>query len=199
MTKFDKLAKRTFDILLSLVLIIILWPIILICWLLVSFETKSHGLFVQKRVGQNAAIFNVYKLKTMINKGAGNRPSITTANMKEITKLGRVYRRYKLDELPQLFNVLKGDMSFVGPRPDVPGYADKLTGEDRMILDLRPGITGPASIKYKDEETLLSQKGNAREYNDLVIWPDKIKINKKYIQEYSFMKDLVYIIKTLKS
>jgi lipopolysaccharide/colanic/teichoic acid biosynthesis glycosyltransferase len=129
-----------------------------------------------------------------LNKGS----TVTTANDKRITKSGRFFRKYKIDELPQLINVLKGDMSFVGPRPDVPGYADKLEGEDRIILSIKPGITGPASLKYKNEEEILASEKNPKEYNDKIIWPDKVKINKEYIKNWSLKKDIEYIIKTIK-
>ena len=123
--------------------------------------------------------------------------TVTTANDMRITKSGKFFRDSKIDELPQLFNVLFGSMSFVGPRPDVEGYADKLKGEDRAILTIRPGITGPASIKYKNEEEILAEQANPKEYNDQVIWPDKVAINLQYIKEWSLKKDIQYIIKTV--
>ncbi len=121
----------------------------------------------------------------------------TTINDPRVTKIGRFLRKTKLDELPQLWNVLIGDMSLVGPRPDVPGYADKLKGEDRIVLTVRPGITGPASLYFKNEETLLAKQNDPKRYNDEVIWPQKVKINRNYILEYSFKKDLMYIFKTI--
>ncbi len=123
---------------------------------------------------------------------------VTTSNDRRITKSGAFFRRTKIDELPQLFNVLIGDMSFVGPRPDVPGYADRLEGEARAILELRPGITGPASLKYKNEEEILAQQKDPKMYNDTVIWPDKVAINLEYIQNWSFKKDMEYIFQTIK-
>jgi lipopolysaccharide/colanic/teichoic acid biosynthesis glycosyltransferase len=128
-----------------------------------------------------------------------NGSTVTTANDKRITKSGRFFRRYKIDELPQLINVLKGDMSFVGPRPDVPGYADKLEGEDRIILTIKPGITGPATLKYKNEEEILAKVEDPVKYNNEVIWPDKVKINKEYIKNWSLKKDIEYILKTIKA
>lgn len=121
--------------------------------------------------------------------------SITNKEMK-ITRWGAFLRKYKLDELPQLINILKGEMSFVGPRPDVEGYADLLTDSDRIILSVKPGITGPAQIKYKNEEKILSSQENPQQYNDRVIWPDKVKINKDYVENYSFKRDLQFLIKT---
>ena len=195
MKKKDKLIKRSFDIFLSLIGLIILWPVILIAWIIASIETKSNGMFSQIRVGENGKLFKIYKIKTMKDKKG---TSVTTANDSRITKSGKIFRKYKIDELPQLWNVLIGDMSFVGPRPDVPGYADKLEGEDRIILSVKPGITGPASIKYKNEENILASVENPKEYNDKVIWPDKVKINKEYIKNWSLKKDIEYIIKTIK-
>jgi len=195
MTKKDKIVKRVFDFLLALIGLFFTWPIILIAWIIASIETKSNGFFLQKRVGENGKLFTIIKIKTMYpNKGS----SITTANDKRVTKSGKFFRKYKIDELPQLFNVLIGDMSFVGPRPDVKGYADKLQGEDKIILSVKPGITGPATLKYKNEEEILAKVDNPIEYNDKVIWPDKVKINKEYIKNWSLKKDIEYIIKTIK-
>jgi lipopolysaccharide/colanic/teichoic acid biosynthesis glycosyltransferase len=195
MSKKDKFIKRSFDIVLSLIGLFLTWPIILIAWILASFETKSNGMFSQIRVGENAKPFKIYKIKTMTSsKGT----TITTANDNRITKYGKFFRKYKIDELPQLWNVLVGDMSFVGPRPDVPGYADKLEGDDRIVLSIKPGITGPASLKYKHEEEILAKVDNPVEYNDKVIWLDKVKINKEYIKNWSLKKDIEYIKKTIK-
>jgi lipopolysaccharide/colanic/teichoic acid biosynthesis glycosyltransferase len=195
MSKKDKFIKRNFDIVLSLIGLFLSWPIILIAWILASFETKSNGMFSQIRIGENAKPFKIYKIKTMTSsKGT----TITTANDNRITKYGKFFRKYKIDELPQLWNVLVGDMSFVGPRPDVPGYADKLEGDDRIVLSIKPGITGPASLKYKNEEEILAKVDNPVEYNDKVIWPDKVKINKEYIKNWSLKKDIEYIKKTIK-
>ncbi|GAB6045576.1 sugar transferase [Caminibacter profundus] len=196
MTKKDKLIKRFFDFTLALVGLIITWPIILIAWLIASIETKSNGFFLQKRVGENGKQFSIIKIKTMY---PNNGSTVTTANDNRITKSGKIFRKYKIDELPQFINVLKGDMSFVGPRPDVPGYADKLQGEDRIILSVKPGITGPASLKYKNEEEILAGVSDPIKYNNEVIWPDKVRINKEYIKNWSLKKDIEYIIKTIRS
>jgi len=190
------MQKRVFDVVLSLFGLALTWWVILIAWLVATFETKSNGLFVQKRVGKDGKLFNVYKIKTM-KKVDGIDTTITSANDVRITKSGAFFRKTKIDELPQLFNVLFGTMSFVGPRPDVSGYADKLEGEDRIVLSVRPGITGPASLKYKDEEEILSKQQNPKKYNDEVIWPDKVKINKHYIKNWSLKKDIEYILKTV--
>jgi lipopolysaccharide/colanic/teichoic acid biosynthesis glycosyltransferase len=153
--------------------------------------------FLEKHFNEkNGVLFNLYKIKTM-KKVDGVDVSITSSNDIRITKSGKFFRDTKIDELPQFWNVLLGDMSFVGPRPDVEGYADKLQGDDRIILSIRPGITGPASIKYKNEEDVLSQQNNPQEYNDAAIWPDKVKINIEYIKNWSLRTDIEYIIKTI--
>jgi len=195
MSKKDRIIKRVFDFTLALLGLLVTWPIILIAWAIASIETKSNGFFLQKRVGQNGKLFTIIKIKTMKDMPGG---TVTTVLDKRITKSGRFFRKYKIDELPQLINILKGDMSFVGPRPDVPGYADKLRGEDRIILSVKPGITGPATLKYKNEEEILAKVKNPVKYNDEVIWPDKVNINKEYVKNWSLKKDIKYILKTLK-
>ena len=197
MTAWGRASKRTFDIIFSLVGVVLTFWIMLIAFIVASIETKSFGLFIQKRIGKDGEPFNVFKIKTM-KKVDGVDTTVTTSNDMRITKSGAFFRKTKIDELPQLFNVLFGSMSFVGPRPDVEGYADKLEGEDRAILTIRPGITGPASIKYKNEEEILAKQPNPKEYNDKVIWPDKVAINLQYIKEWSFKKDIEYIIKTIR-
>ena len=196
MSYSDRVIKRGFDFIVSLIGLLLLLPIIAVAWIIAAIETRSNGFFVQERVGRNADLFNVYKIKTMI-KIEGIDTTITQANDARITKSGEFFRKTKIDELPQLWNVLIGDMSFVGPRPDVSGYADKLEGNDRIILTIRPGITGPASMKYKDEEELLRSQADPKEYNDKVIWPNKVEINKNYINNWSLITDIEYIIKTV--
>lgn len=190
------LLKRIFDFCLSIILILLFGWLILLAWILSSRDTKMNGLFLQKRIGRDGKVFSVFKIRTMVLVN-GVDTTVTSANDCRITKLGKLFRRSKIDELPQLFNVLIGQMSFVGPRPDVPGYADKLEGDDRVILTLRPGITGPASLKYKNEEQLLAKQSNSIKFNNEIIWPDKVKLNKRYVHNYSFMKDLYYIFKTI--
>lgn len=195
----NRLFKRLFDVCFSFVGLFFTFPIILVSLLWVVFDTKSNGIFAQERIGRNGRVFKVFKIKTMKNLNFDDkRTSITANELTRVTKSGTLFRKYKIDELPQLWNVLIGDMSFVGPRPDVSGYADYLIGEDKNILILRPGITGPASIKYKNEEYILSRQIDPQSYNDTVIWPDKVKINLEYLNNYSFFKDLGYIIKTIK-
>ena len=191
-----RLSKSIFDFCCSFVGLLLSFWLIFIAWLVASIETKSNGLFTQRRVGKDGKLFNVYKIKTMkVIEGVDT--TITASSDVRITKSGKFFRDTKIDELPQLWNVLIGDMSFVGPRPDVEGYADTLEGKDRVLLTIRPGITGPASLKYKNEEEILSGIENPKEYNDRVIWPDKVKINIEYIKNWSLKNDIKYIIKTV--
>jgi len=192
----DKIEKRLFDIVLSAVGIGMTWWVMVFAWIVATFETKSNGLFIQERIGKDAKLFLVFKIKTM-KSVSGVDTTVTKSGDVRITKSGAFFRATKIDELPQLFNVLLGNMSFVGPRPDVKGYADVLEGEDRIVLSVRPGITGPASLKYRDEESILATKDNPEEYNRDVIWADKVQINKNYVQEWSLKKDIIYIIKTI--
>lgn len=181
--------KRIFDIAASFVLTCILIVPMLLLLILAAISMKQSGLFFQLRVGRNGKLFRLYKLRTL----KGNHHEDVLQIKKSETKFGYWLRSTKLDELPQLFNVLKGEMSMVGPRPDIPGYADKLKGHDRIILTVKPGITGPATIKYKNEDVLLIKKSNPKEYNDLVIWPDKVAINKEYVLNWSLLKDIGYL------
>lgn len=190
--------KRIFDILFSFLGIAALWWLILIAWIVASVDTRANGLFCQRRVGRHGKTFLIYKIRTMHVDKSDGRSTITVAGMNGISRSGRWLRKYKIDELPQLFNVLLGQMSFVGPRPDVPGYADRLVGDERLILELRPGITGPASLKYRDEEVILSRVSDAKKYNDEVIWPDKVRINAEYYRGHSLFKDVMYIWKTVR-
>lgn len=195
MSKSDFLLKRIFDIFFSAIGIAVFCPLILLCWIIAAIDTRSNGFFIHKRVGRHGRIINVYKIKTMYASD-GIRSPLASNNISLITRSGALFRKYKLDELPQLFNVLSGSMSIVGPRPDVPDYADQLEGSDRIILLLRPGITGPASIKYKNEEAILSAADDPVLYNDTVIWPDKVRINKDYFIEYSLLTDVKCIMQT---
>ena len=196
MSRTDILFKRVFDIGASLAGLLLLAPVIFLCWLVAALDTRSNGFFIQKRIGRHGRVIRVCKIKTMY-PGDSQRSPIASRNIASISRSGRVFRKYKLDELPQLFNVLAGSMSLVGPRPDVPGYADRLQGEDRIILSLRPGITGPASIKYKDEESILAAVDNPEAYNDRIIWPDKVRINREYVNNYSLLHDIRYIFHTI--
>lgn len=188
--------KFTFDRLVSLFGLILLSPVLLIVAILIKIKMPGGPvLFTQKRVGRNGKLFTMYKFRSMTVSHSGS--SISVAGESRITPFGAKIRRYKIDELPELWNVLVGDMSFVGPRPDVPGYADMLKGEDRKILKLRPGITGPASLKYRNEEELLSQVDDPIKYNNEVIFPDKVRINLYYLNNYSFWTDIKLILCTV--
>ena len=188
--------KRFFDLFFSLFLIIIGSPVIFFAWILASIETKSNGFYCQERVGKNGNLFFVFKIKTMLDSKI-DKNNVTTSDNPRITFLGKYFRRFKVDELPQLFNVLIGDMSFVGPRPDVKGFADELTGEDALILKIRPGITGLSSLKYKNEEYILSNVKNPIDYNKSVIYPEKIKLELQYIKNWSLFNDIKLILFTV--
>lgn len=216
------MAKFLFDRFVSLIGLFFLWPVLIVLAVLIRFKMPGGpAFFTQKRVGKGGKLFTMYKFRSMTVSHGGS--SVSVAGESRITPLGAVLRKYKLDELPELWNVLIGDMSFVGPRPDVPGYADKLEGEDRLILNLRPGITGPASLKYRDEEEQIAafvQKVKANDqivmesyrsvdfcqmtdeeiavwYNDNVIYPDKVKINLDYFRHNTLIGDLKYIFETV--
>lgn len=188
--------KRTFDTLLAAIGILLLWPVGILIAIAVIISSPGPALFIQKRVGQHGKLFGCIKFRTMY-LGAHERGSITACSDTRITWLGKFLRKFKLDELPQLWNVLTGKMSFVGPRPDVPGYADRLEGEDRKILLLRPGITGPASIYFRKEEQILSQVKDPASYNDQIIWPQKVQLNKQYLENWSFWNDVGLVLITL--
>lgn len=176
--------------------LLLLWPVMVVVAILIKVKMPGGPvLFTQKRVGRHGRLFTMHKFRSMTVAHHGS--SVSVAGEARITPLGATLRRYKLDELPELWDVLIGNMSFVGPRPDVPGYADLLQGEARRILELRPGVTGPASLKYRDEEDLLAKVDNPQEYNDTVIFPDKVRINLYYLNHYSFAKDFQMILCTI--
>ena len=188
--------KNIFDTVCSFLGLLFLWPLLLIVAILIKIKMPGGPvIFKQQRVGKDAKLFTMYKFRSMTVAHSGS--SVSVAGESRITPLGAKLRKYKLDELPELWNVLKGDMSFVGPRPDVPGYADKLEGEDRLILKLRPGITGPASLKYANEEELLAHVDDPIKYNDEVIFPDKVKINLEYYYAHTLCGDIKLIFKTV--
>jgi lipopolysaccharide/colanic/teichoic acid biosynthesis glycosyltransferase len=192
----NRFLKRLFDTALALVGLATLWWLILITYVLATIDTKRNGFFTQQRVGKDGKLFYTVKIRTM-----RDIPTITTttttARDPRITKLGSFLRKSKLDELPQLLNVLLGQMSFVGPRPDVPGFADQLAGEDRVVLAVRPGITGPATLAFRNEEKLLASQSDPERYNREVIYPEKVRINRDYVTNYRFTNDIRYIIKTV--
>lgn len=204
------LLKWLFDRLVSLVVLLFLWPVLFLVAVLVKIKMPGGpALFVQKRVGKGGKLFRCHKFRTMTVKHNGS--TVSVAGDSRITPFGATLRHYKLDELPGLWDVLIGNMSFVGPRPDVPGYADALVGEDREVLKLRPGITGPATLKYRLEDEMIAEyvaqkqkEGDTRdaqeiavEYNDNVIYPDKVRINRYYLHHYSFAKDWQMILCTV--
>ena len=225
------LLKYIFDRIVSFIGLLFLWPVLLVVAVLIKIKMPGGPVFfVQKRVGKDGELFNCHKFRTMKvaspqpspeGKGASNWSTVSVAGDNRITPLGAKLRHYKLDELPGLWDVLRGKMSFVGPRPDVPGYADKLTGEDREILKLRPGITGPATLKYRLEDEMiadyicemkseelrvkngipvgLTDQELAVWYNDNVIYPDKVRLNLYYLKHYSFIKDIEMIFATVLS
>lgn len=188
--------KWIFDRIVSLIGLLCLWPVLLVVAILIKIKMPGGpAFFTQKRVGRHGKLFTMHKFRSMTVSHSGS--SVSVAGEARITPLGAKLRKYKLDELPELWDVLIGNMSFVGPRPDVPGYADQLKGNDRRVLELRPGITGPASLKYRDEEELLAKVDNPIEYNDTVIYPDKVRINLYYLDHYSFAKDFQMILCTV--
>ena len=188
--------KFLFDRSTSFFGIVLLSPILIVISILIRVKMPSGSIiFKQKRIGQHGKLFTMYKFRSMTVRHSGS--SVSVKGESRITPLGAVLRKYKLDELPELWNVLIGDMSFVGPRPDVPGYADKLQGEDRRMLLLKPGITGPASLKYRNEEELLAEQDDPQKYNDEVLFPDKVRINIEYLDHWSFWNDIKIIIYTI--
>ena len=198
MSKKDMILKIIFDRIMALFGLVFLSPMLLIVAILIKLKMPGGPIiFSQKRVGQHGKLFTMYKFRSMTVGHGGS--SISVAGESRITPLGAKLRKYKLDELPELWNVLIGDMSFVGPRPDVPGYVDILEGNNRRILELKPGITGPASLKYRNEEEILAMQDDPIKYNDEVIFPDKVKINLKYLDNWSFFEDIKIIIYTILS
>ena len=201
--------KWIFDRLVALIGLLVLWPVMLVVAVLIKIKMPGPVLFVQKRVGKDGRLFECHKFRSMKVKHNGS--SVSVAGDSRITPLGATLRHYKLDELPELWDVLISNMSFVGPRPDVPGYADQLEGDDREVLLLKPGITGPATLKYRVEDEMIAEyvarrqtEGDTRdaqviavEYNDTVIYPDKVRLNRYYLHHYSFAKDIQMIVCTV--
>jgi len=190
LTRSERNIKRGFDVFFACFGLILIGWLILIIALISKIVIGGKGFFKQKRVGQYGKLFTIYKIETI-------HPKETTKKTPYISKLGQVIRNRKIDELPQLWNVLVGTMSLVGPRPDIPGYADELEGKEKVILRIKPGITGPATIYFRNEDVLLKDQENPEAYNRAVIWPQKVKINIQYVNEYSFIKDMYYLFKTI--
>lgn len=196
LSRGQAVQKRFFDLCLAAIGLSMTWWLILIAWVAASIDTRSNGFFTQQRVGKDGRLFKVVKIKTM-RPDTRLETTVTQSGDPRITSLGAFWRKTKIDELPQVWNVLVGDMSFVGPRPDVPGFADKLQGDERLLLSVRPGITGPATLKYRNEEELLADQEDPEAYNSEVIWPDKVKINLGYIQNWQLKDDLRYTWQTV--
>ena len=180
------MTKRLFDLLFSVLGLVFSFPVLALFYILATFDTRQHGIFLQQRIGRLGKPFTIYKLRTFGRSSA--RP---------VSKFGTFLRNSKIDELPQLFNVFLGHMSVVGPRPDIAGYYDSLEGEDRKILELKPGLTSLASIKYANEDEILSKQNNPLEYNDTIIFPDKVKMNLEYYYTNSIYGDIKIIWNTL--
>lgn len=190
------MLKYLFDRIVSFFGLLFLLPVLAIVAILIKCKMPGGPvIFTQTRVGRNGKLFTMYKFRSMTVSHSGS--SISVAGESRITPLGAVLRKYKLDELPELWNVFIGDMSFVGPRPDVPGYADNLQGVDRLVLKLRPGVTGPASLKYANEEEILARVPDPVKYNDEVIFPDKVRINLDYYYNHTFAGDIKLIFQTI--
>lgn len=192
----NDLIKYVFDRTAAFVGLIILMPIMIIIGIMI-YKKMPGGpcIFKQKRVGKNGKLFTMYKFRSMIVDHNGS--TVSVLGDRRITEFGHKLRRNKIDEIPELWNILIGEMSFVGPRPDVPGYADALTGDDREMLRLRPGITGPATLKYRNEELLLSRQKDPKKYNDEVIWPDKVRINRYYLHNHNVISDIKIMLCTI--
>ena len=191
------LIKYLFDRVFSFIGLIIISPFLLVVYILHKIRMpKGDFLYRQVRVGKDGRLFRIFKIRTLRDNSEASG-SVTVADDERILPFGRWLRESKVDTFLELINILIGDMSFVGPRPDVPGYADKLEGDDRIILKMRPGLTGPASIKYRHEDQILVQQADPQKYNDEVIWPDKVKINKEYYQNWSIWKDISILWQTV--
>ena len=190
------MIKRFFDLTSSFIGILVLFPLMLVISIVIKLDSKGPVFFKQKRVGKDGKLFTMIKFRSMsiVQK---SKSTVSVKGDVRITKVGAFIRKYKFDELPELWNVLVGQMSIVGPRPDVKGFADELQGEDRLILKLRPGITGPASLKYVNEEELLSHQENPEKYNNEVIFPDKVRINLDYYYNQNLILDLKIIFATI--
>lgn len=188
--------KRAFDLVLAAAGLVVTAPLSVSGVLAATIDTREWGVFSQERIGRHGKAFRVYKVRTM-RTSTQDVTTVTTAGDRRITPLGRILRGLKIDELPQLVNVLKGDMSIVGPRPDVAGWADTLTGEDRLVLAVRPGITGPASLAFRHEEEELAAAADPIAYNRDVIWPEKVRINREYVRAWSLRGDVRYVLRTV--
>lgn len=193
----QRVVKRSFDLLVAVTMLVATAPLVAVAVVAARIDTRASGIFRQQRVGRDGELFDIRKVRTMRDMSGGT--TVTVAHDMRITRLGRLLRKVKIDELPQLLNVIAGEMSLVGPRPDVPGFADVLTGSDRIVLTVRPGITGPASVAYRHEETLLAAAEDPERCNREVIWPDKVRINREYIENWTLMADIRCLLGTVRS
>ena len=195
LSRRQRAAKRLFDLTASLVLLLVLGPAILLLAAAVRLTSRGPAFFRQSRIGLHGQPFLIRKLRTM-SHAHGDANVVTAAGDARVTPFGRLLRRAKLDEWPQLWNIVKGEMSFVGPRPDVPGYADRLEGEDRRVLELRPGITGPATLYFRHEEAILAAQKDPTRYNDEVVYPAKVRMNLEYMRRWTFARDIGFLLIT---
>jgi lipopolysaccharide/colanic/teichoic acid biosynthesis glycosyltransferase len=196
LTAMDRFLKRGFDVVFAALGLLLTGWLILLAFILATIDTRKNGFFRQERVGKDGKLFKVIKIRTMRDM-PDVQTTVTSSGDPRITRLGRLWRSTKIDELPQLINILPGQMSFVGPRPDVPGFADELRGADRVILSVRPGITGPATLRFRHEEVLLASQVDPQRYNHDVIYPEKVRLNRAYVENYSFREDLVTLWRTV--
>ncbi len=192
----QRALKRAFDVVLAVPALVVLSPVIAVAWLVAAFTTGQGGFFRQLRVGRFGQPFSVLKIRTMRSTGGS---TVTTALDDRVTRSGAWMRRFKIDELPQLVNVLRGEMSLVGPRPDVPGFADLLAGGDRIVLSVRPGITSPAAVVYRHEESLLARASDPEAYNRQVLWPAKVALNREYVENWTLAADVRCLTATVRA
>ncbi|AVZ40300.1 MULTISPECIES: sugar transferase [unclassified Dietzia] len=196
LSRRQQAVKRAFDLIVAVPGFLILLPLVAAAVVAATFDTGEWGVFTQQRIGRYGKLFRVHKIRSMRTSGTHDT-TVTTSSDPRITRLGAALRRSKVDELPQLWDVITGQMSLVGPRPDVPGWADELRGEDRLVLSMRPGITGPSSLAFKDEERTLSEADDPEKLNRDVIWPEKVRLNREYIENWTFKNDLTIILRTV--
>jgi len=196
LTAQQAITKRAIDVVIAAAGLVVFSPVLALAWLVATLDTRANGLFRQIRIGRHGQPFTVLKIRTM-RVVRDSASTVTARGDRRITASGVIMRALKVDELPQLVNVLRGDMSLVGPRPDVPGFADVLVGRDRIVLSVRPGITGPAALSYRNEETLLAKAPDPEVFNRDVIWPDKVRINREYVERYSLIGDLRCLVTTV--
>lgn len=195
----QRAAKRSLDLALALPMLVLLSPVLVLSVLAATVDTGEFGIFRQTRIGRHGRPFTIWKLRTMrgVPRGGVGAAGVTVAGDPRITPLGALFRRLRLDEVPQLAHVVLGQMSLVGPRPDVPGFADTLEGRERALLQLRPGLTGPATLRYRNEAALLAQADDPVVWNREVLWPDKVRLNMAYLEQWRLRLDLHLLWRTM--